>query len=114
MAAEPDPAFHESDGMEFKQVIVSGAALVFDVGGDQWQEETTGFHFRVREACAAHEFGTAHFEPFQGAGVVERAHLVGLAVADTELQRVAQGGESWIVGVDIRFWHVGFRTGGCG
>jgi hypothetical protein len=67
VAAESDATFHEGDGVKFEEVVISGSALVFDVGCDEGEEEAAVFHFRVGETGIAHEFGAAHFEPFQWA-----------------------------------------------
>jgi hypothetical protein len=80
-------------GGDFEQIVVAGTAEEFEVGFDEGEEDAAGFEVGVGHAeLAAHEFGAAAFKPFEGAGVVEGAHLVRFAVTDAQLEAVRQPG----------------------
>ena len=65
-------------------VVVLRPAEEFHVGLHQRQQRPARFHLGVGQAHPAECLGARDLEPFQGTGVVKRAHLVGLAVADAE------------------------------
>ena len=74
-----------------KQIIVTRATLEFKARLDERQENALCFQGGVREAeLAAHQFRSTALEPFEGAGIVERAHLVGLAVANSQLNDIGE------------------------
>jgi hypothetical protein len=67
LAAEAGAALEGGNGGHFEEVVIAGAAVVFDVGFDEWEEDSARFHFGIGQADLAHEFGAAHFEPFERA-----------------------------------------------
>jgi hypothetical protein len=72
-------------GDNAKQVVVSGRFEVATMRFDDGKKYPLGLDLSITHSVLAKKVRSAHFEPVEVMGVVGHAHLVGLAIPNSDL-----------------------------
>ena len=75
-------------GFQLQQIIVSGGSFVFDLGFNDYKEDTGFFHISIAKPSCAKQFHAAHLKVLQMPAVVQIPHGINFGVPDANFNCV--------------------------